>query len=674
MTTRAAAFAEGGVCANNWGWSSHCHRSVLPHPMILLSVDSVTKHYGPEPVLQGVTFEVRPGDRIGLVGPNGAGKSTLLKIVAGVEEADSGNVALHSSATMAYLEQHPTFRPGATLWDEAQSALAHWIQLAREAEEVAHQLSAASDAAAQERLAARFDRLQHELQRHDAYNLDHKVERVLQGLGFAEESYRQPIEQLSGGQQNRVLLAKLLLAGADLLLLDEPSNHLDIEATQWLENYLAESDQAMLLVSHDRYFLDRVTNRTLELFDGRVDAYSGNFSAYWRQKAERLEVQRRTYERQQEFVAKTEDFIRRNQYGQKHAQAEDRKKKLARLDRVEPPREIVAPRMGFPAVERTGDIVLRVEGLSKAFDWPLFSGLTFDVLRGERWGILGPNGSGKTTLLRCIVGEVEPDEGRVILGTGVKAGYFDQRLNGLDEDLPVVDAIRPAGKEFNEPQRRDLLARFGLTGDQALQRVGSLSGGERNRAALAQLAASDANFLLLDEPTNHLDLWARDSLERSLRKFEGTVLLVSHDRYFLNRVVDHLLVVEPGRFRVIDGNYDAYQHLVKQGLAGGTATSSAAAKPDRSSSKVPTNGDGRQRKSQSKSGKAKRRFPYRKVEDLETEIFERETAIEELHEALTQPDVLRDGDRVKAIRAEIEAHQQALETLYPHWEEACELN
>jgi ATP-binding cassette subfamily F protein 3 len=634
--------------------------------MILLSVEGVIKHFGPEPVLDGVSLEVRPADKIGLVGPNGTGKTTLLKILSGQEPADSGAVVLHPSARLGYLEQQPDFAPGQSLWDVASEALEPLRALAREAEAVAHAISQTTDDAEHKRLAARFDRLQHELHRHDAYHLDHKIERVLHGLGFLDPSFQQPVETLSGGQQNRLLLARLLLAEPDLLLLDEPSNHLDIEATEWLENFLAESSQALIVVSHDRYFLDKVTNRTLELFHGTVDAFTGNFSAYWRQKAERLEVQRRTYEKQQELIAKTQDFIRRNSYGQKHAQAKDREKKLARIERVEPPREIAAPPMGFPPADRTGDIVLRAEHLSKAYDRPLFDDLSFDILRGQRWGILGPNGSGKTTLLRCLVGQQRSDAGGVVLGAGVRIGYYDQLLHFEDEDQAVVDAIRPPHKEFNEPQRRDLLARFGLRGDMVFQKVGSLSGGERSRAALAQLAASDPNVLVLDEPTNHLDLWARDALEQALQAFDGTVLFVSHDRYFLNRVADHLLVVEPGRFRVIEGNYDMYLHLVRQGLAGGppeesTAEPRPAAEPPR-------------RPNAEKPAKPKRRFPYRKVADLEAEIFDREARLEALHAALTQPDVLRDGPRIREIQAEVADQKAALATLYEHWEEAAQLN
>jgi ATP-binding cassette subfamily F protein 3 len=365
------------------------------------------------------------------------------------------------------------------------------------------------------------------------------------------------------------------------------------------------------------------------------------------------------------LIAKTEEFIRRNHYSNP-IQAEDRRKKLARLERVAPPRSIESPRMGFPPAARSGDVVLRIEGLAKAFDRPLFSGLRFDVLRGQRWGIFGPNATGKTTLLRCLVGALAPDEGRVILGHGVRLGYYDQMLSGLTPDSTPVEAVRPPHKEMREPQRRDLLARFGLTGDQAFQAIGSLSGGERSRAALARLAALDANLLVLDEPTNHLDLWARDALERALLAFDGTVLFVSHDRYFLNRVADHLLVVEPGRFRVIEGNYETHQRMVRSGLSG----DGRAAKPAASVSDA-------QAKSPTRSGKApsrKRRFPYRKAGDIEREILERESRIEELHAELATGEVHRDGARVRAIREELEQQQTALPPLYEHWEEALELN
>ena len=689
--------------------------------MILLSVQDIVKYYGPEPVLDGVTFDLRPGERASLVGPNGAGKTTLLKIVAGQLEADRGTCELHSSCRIGFLEQQPEFSPGKTVWDEAKSALDELLGLTHEAEQLGHAIAAAEDAAERKRLEHRFERVQYQLAHHNVYNLDYKIERVLSGLGFAKNAVDQSVETLSGGQQNRLLLAKLLLAEPDLMLLDEPSNHLDIDATEWLERFLVDTNQAVLVVSHDRYFLDKVTNRTLELYQGTIESYPGNFTQYKRLKGERLEVQRRTYEKQVEEIARMEDFVRKYQYGQRHAQAEDRRKKLERIERVLPPREIAAPPMGFPPASRTGDIVLRVTRLAKGFETvanrrvgpasgasagppddgspsiaggpapatgglvppygrlELFRNLSFDVLRGEKWGILGPNGSGKTTLLKCLLGIETPDAGAVQLGSGVKIGYFDQMLTGLDPESLALDAIRPDHKEFVDQQRRDMLARFGVTGDMALQKVGSLSGGERNRVSLARLAALDANVLILDEPTNHLDLWARGALEQALQDFEGSVVFVSHDRYFLNQVATKLLIFEPAgsagvssRFRVIDGNYETYLHLVKQGLAADSRASVAANQSPGTARDKTGGGEGSLQRAD--KTRRKRKYPYRKLPEIEAEIAEREHRIGEIHGLFADESVLRDGQRVKDLKSELEEHESALPRLYEHWEEASELN
>jgi ATP-binding cassette subfamily F protein 3 len=631
--------------------------------MIVLDVSNIVKHFGPDPVLDGVTFEVRPGEKIGLVGPNGAGKSTLMKILSGTLEADAGTVSLHKSARLEYLDQQPEFTAGRNVWDEAKSALEHFTKLVVEAEDLSHRLGT-TDEAERAKLAARYDYLQHEIERHDAYHLDYKIERVLNGLGFTNDAFTRPVEVLSGGQMNRLLLAKVLLREPDVLLLDEPSNHLDIEATEWLEGFLAGVDAAVVVVSHDRFFLDRVTNRTLELFRGTVDDYVGNFSHYWQQKAERVLVQARTFEKQQEFIAKQEEFIRKNFYSNPN-QSKDREKKLERVERIEPPREITGPPMSFTPATRTGDLVVRAEHLSKAFDRPLFKDLSFDIERGQRWGILGPNGTGKTTLLRVIVGRLEATAGRASLGTGVKVGYYDQMLRDLPDDVQAVEAIRPDHKEFTEPQRREMLARFGITGDMPFQKVSSLSGGERSRTALARLSAQDPNFLVLDEPTNHLDLWACDSLERALLKFDGTLLFVSHDRYFLNRVADHILIVEPERFRVLEGNYDTYVDTIRRRANEEAAAVAAAPKSTKPAEAKPA---------EPKKDRRKRKFPYRKTSEIEADILEHETQVEALEAKLILPETLRDGRLVKQTQADIERLRSELTQLYEHWEEAAELN
>ena len=647
--------------------------------MILLSVTDVAKHYGDNHVLAGVTFDVRPGERISLVGTNGSGKTTLLRILAGYEEPDGGGVERHPSARLGYLEQQARFEPDRTLWETARGGLADLLALAHEADATAAQIGASDSEEERLRLSKRLDALHEELHRRDGYHVEHRIERVLMGVGFRRDEFQRPVGLLSGGQQNRLMLARLLLEEPDVMLLDEPSNHLDLEAVSWLEEHLASSSQAMIVVSHDRYLLDKVATRTLELFDGTVESYAGNYSAYTRQKAERLEVQRRTYERQQAEIARLDDFIRRNQYGQKHAQAEDRRKKKERIVPVPRPRIIEAPPMSFGAAARTGDIVLRVERLNKGFDRPLVVDATFDILRGQKWGVLGPNGCGKTTLLRCIVGQQPPDSGSITLGTGVRVGYFDQLLACLEPGVALVEAVRTPDKQLNVQQRRDMLARFGITGDAALQSVESLSGGQLSRAALAMLASSEANLLLLDEPTNHLDLWARSALEDSLKEYDGTVLFVSHDRYFVNRVADHLLVFEDGRCRVIEGGYDTYLHLRAVERDGQSSAREAA---QTAKSRGSISGRSGSARSGSRSGRddgemperRKWRFPYRSVEQLESDIADRENEIEELHQALGSSEVLRDGRRVKELAAQLKQQQEELASLYEHWEEAIERN
>jgi ATP-binding cassette subfamily F protein 3 len=464
------------------------------------------------------------------------------------------------------------------------------------------------------------------------------------------------------------MLAKLLLAAPDVLLLDEPSNHLDIDATRWLEEYLAEQSEAMLIVSHDRYFLDRVVTKIFELHAGRITPYPGNYQAYWRLRRERYELEMKTWQAQQDYIAKQEEYIRRVHYGQLHKQAQSRQKALDRLDRIDRPAFIETPHMHFGEVRRTGDVVLRAEGLAKSYDRPLFSDLSFTLERGRRLGILGPNGSGKTTLLRVLMGDEKPDAGEVHRGHLVEFGYYDQHLQILAADQPVIQAVWPHGDPDQTEQRmRDLLGRFGLVGDQVYQRVGDLSGGERSRAALARLVALGVNVLVLDEPTNHLDLWACDALEQALLEFEGTLIVVSHDRYFLNLVVDLLIVLDgAGRAQVIHGNYDTYERM--RVLAKKENSESLTGKETKDKAY------GLQSVGLAITAKRKRRFPYRKLEDLEADISSAEKRLRELEALLASPDLYRDGDKVKESTRDFEQTKAQLQQLYEHWEEAVELS
>jgi ATP-binding cassette, subfamily F, member 3 len=638
--------------------------------MLLMSCSNLARGFDEGPLFEHIGFELRSGERVGLVGPNGAGKTTLLRILAGQDQPDEGTVRLHAGARSALLQQQPTFQMGRTLFDEASSALEELVAAHDDMVCTAEALARSTDEAEHKSLAARYDRLNELLRYHDAYNVDHRVECVLDGLGFQASDYGRRVETFSGGQQGRLMLAKLLLAAPDVMLLDEPSNHLDIQGTEWLEEYLREQHEAMLIVSHDRFFLDKVASKIFELHAGRLTDYPGNYSTYTRLRQEQFEQQLREWESQREYISKQEEYIRRVHYGQLHKQAQSRQKALDKLERIERPTRVEGPRMHFREVERAGDVVLEVEDLAKSFDRPLFCGLSFSLPRGRRLGILGPNGSGKTTLLRILLGQEAADRGTVKQGQLVQFGYFDQHLKLLSDDLPVIRAVWPQDDpEVTEQRMRDLLGRFGLTGDQVYQRAGDLSGGERSRAALARLVASQVNVLVLDEPTNHLDLWACDALEQALREFDGTAIVVSHDRYLLNAVADQLIVLEgDGRCRVIHGNYDTYELM--------NARQSEPVSGGRGASDMPTTSTSSNRieRDATATPKRRRRFPYRKVADIEADIAAREAHLRELEQLLANPDLYRDGERVKATTRDFDETKAHLQQLYEHWEEAVELN
>ncbi len=653
---------------------------------MILQVRGLSKTFAERTVLDGIDLELRRGDHVALVGPNGAGKSSLLNILTGQLAPDAGDVQIAPRATIGYVKQHQEFPQGATIWSEACRAAGRFSQLIAESEALADAVASSTDPQVRNQQLQRLDRLQAEIQQCDAYQWQVQVERVLMGMGFPVDLWHAPIERLSGGQRNRLLLACVLIGQPDLLILDEPSNHLDVETTEWLEQALAASSSAVLVVSHDRYFLDCVATSVWELLDGSIDRFVGNYSAYVQQKAMRLEVQRRTFDKQREEVEKLEDFIRRHHAGQKSTQAEDRRKKLERIELVDAPREIHTPRFRFPEATRTGDIVLRCDKAAKAFGaHSLFSRLSFQILRGQRWAILGSNGAGKTTLLKCLLGKEPLDQGAVELGANVRVGYFDQLLQQLDLTTTPLEAIRVSHADRNDLERRNMLARFGIAGELASKPLGQLSGGERNRTMLALLASLDANFLILDEPTNHLDLWSREALEQAICEFSGTVLLVTHDRYLVNATAQHVLVLRSGQASIVQGNYEDYRHWIKEGLAiedrgaawgdrtkgSGGAANGAAAGRKSSDSK----GAAKSENAQGSSPAArKRKFPYCKPQVLEKEILATEEAIAAAHIDMTDPDQLRDGAAMKRLVARMEELEQKLEQLYLHYEEALELN
>ncbi len=631
--------------------------------MLLLSCSNLARGFDDTFLFEELSFELFAGQRVGLVGPNGVGKTTLLRLLANLDTPDTGEVGHHAGARVKLLQQQPDYEHGRGLFDEARSALDDLLAAHDDMVKTAEALAQATSDSQRRSLAERYDRLNEMLQHHDAYNVDHRVEQILDGLGFKQQDYGRPINTFSGGQQSRLMLAKLLLSAPDVMLLDEPSNHLDIGATRWLEDYLIKQPEAMIIVSHDRYFLDKVVNKVFELHNSRINMYNGNFQSYWKQRRERFELQLKAWESQKGYIEKQEEYIRRVHYGQLHKQAASRQKQLDKIERVERPTLIESPRMHFGSASRTGDVVLRAERISKAFDKTLFEDLSFSLKRGQRHGIMGPNGSGKTTLLRILLGDESADSGDVEQGHRVQFGYYDQHLKSLADDAEVLHAAWPQPtSSTTEQAMRDLLGRFGIMGDQVHQHVGALSGGERSRVALAKLVAQGINTLVLDEPTNHLDLWACDALEQALLDFEGSCIVVSHDRYFLNRVVDQLIVFETGaKTQVIYGNYDTYEMMRAQQLA--------AVKTERKQEKEPPKS-----KVAGAKAKPKRKFPFRKVEDLEKEIAEHETRLQELEQTLADGDLYRDADKVKETTQAFEKTKDKIKQLYEHWEEAVELN
>jgi ATP-binding cassette subfamily F protein 3 len=540
--------------------------------MSILQVHNLTKHFGAERIFAGITFQVARGDRLGLVGVNGAGKSTLLKIIAGAEEAEGrGGVHLARGARLAYVAQEARPAPGHTLRSAVAAGRPELAALRAQLAELEQAIADTAHPDWEARMA-RYADLAERFELAGGYELDHQVERVLAGLGFDAGRIDGPADRLSGGQRTRLALAAALVSGPDLLLLDEPTNHLDLEAVEWLEAYLAAWAGTLIVVSHDRRFLDAVTTRTLDLAFGRVAGdYPAPYTRAMVLKAEREALQLRQYQAQQEQVARTEEYIRRYKAGSRAGQARGRERRLDRLKEgweridgtveqlIEPPGQHRRMRLTLDGPARTASEALTVEGLEVGFGGrPLIGVERLEIRRGERVALVGPNGSGKTTLLRTLMGELPPLAGRWRVGQGVGVAYYAQGHEGLPREAPVIDALREAAPRVSEGELRATLARFLFTGDDLLKPVAALSGGERSRLALARLTLQGAALLVLDEPTNHLDIAARDALEAVLRDYAGALLFVSHDRAFIDAVADTVWEVRGGAVRAHSGGYSAY--------------------------------------------------------------------------------------------------------------------
>jgi len=532
--------------------------------MSILTASNLAKSYGAQDVFEDISFEISHAAKIALVGSNGSGKTTLLHIVAGLEEPTAGTTHRANNLRVAYLPQQADFSGSSTLW---KTMLEVFASLQTQAAELRRLEAAMADPTTCDEAMGRYSSALETFELAGGYTYEPRIKQVLSGLGFDEDDFQCPVSQLSGGQKTRALLAHLLLEEPDLLLLDEPTNYLDLAGIEWLENYLKAWKSAVIVVAHDRAFLDATVERVWELEWGWLERYRGNYSTYVIQRAERLALRQVKYERQQQFIARTEEFIRRNIAGQRSREAKGRRKRLARIERIERPSRgaVTAPLLDLGDVARSGDLVLGLYDLTVGYDpaASLFTAQEFELRRGQHVALLGPNGSGKTTLVRTILGEVPPLAGHVRIGASVHLGYFAQGHAGLDPKKTVIETILDAG-EMTISQARNLLGRYRFSGDDVFKRVDDLSGGEQARVALAVLALQGANVLLLDEPTNHLDIPSQEVLQEVLSGFGGTLLLVTHDRYLIRRLTTRVWAIEDRQLWEFREGYEEYHEWETQ--------------------------------------------------------------------------------------------------------------
>ena len=649
---------------------------------MLFRLSDVHKSYASQDVLRGASLQVNPGEHVGLVGRNGAGKTTLFRLITGEESPDRGDVVRARGVRLGLLEQHVDFEPGTTVHEAALAAFKELQDIEHEMHQLEHRMAEASDDL--DAVLERYSELQHEFERLDGFEYAAKAEAILQGLGFDRDTWATPAEILSGGQKNRLGLARLLLAEPDVLLLDEPTNHLDVSAVEWLEEFLASYKSAYVIISHDRYFLDRACTRIVEVELGKAVSYTGNYSRFLVEREEQREIQQRAYENQRQLIAKTEEFIRRNLAGQKTKQAKSRRTMLQKLERVEAVRPD-APQGNFQMqkVERAGTHVLTAKEAAVGYPGVLLAeGISFILNRGECLGVIGPNGSGKTTFLKTVLGKLPQLDGEIRWGSNVTVGYYAQQLDDLDDRNEIIMELRRvAPSSATAGELRGFLARFLFTGDDVYKHVRDLSGGEKGRLALAKLIYSRVNVLVLDEPTNHLDIPSREALEESLDAYDGTIITISHDRYFLDRVATQILALDgEGHAEHYDGDYTEYHDWkAARRVAAVERERAAASKP---AQEVKPKGDGA--KSEGKSGvassgaaskpqgggqkKSKKKGSERDPQAIEAEVADAEKRLATLAEELASPNAARDPSLLARLNEDYAKTDERLRTLYEEWE------
>lgn len=634
--------------------------------IMILACNAIHKSYGVDVIIDKISFHIEEKEKAAIVGVNGAGKTTLFKIITNQISADSGEVIVPKGTTMGYLAQNQQIEGEKTIYEEMLSVFDDIMQMENQLHNMEHRMANLQGKELSD-FMERYSNLQHNFEQKDGYSYKSRLKGVLKGLGFLEKEYDKPINQLSGGQKTRVYLGKLLLSKPDILLLDEPTNHLDMDSLQWLEGFLKSYSGAVILISHDRYFMDAIVTKVIEIENKKSSVYEGNYSFYAHQKQINRQIQLKAYVQQQKEIKHQEDVIQtlRSFNREKSIKrAESREKALDKIQKIEKP-ENLPDKMRLtlnPKVE-SGNDVIHAEGLSKSFgEKKLFSNVDFDIKKEEKIAVIGSNGVGKSTLFKILLSQIEQEKGEIRFGANVHVGYYDQELQQLNENKTIFQEIADTYPKMTNGQIRNVLAAFVFTGDDIFKPISALSGGEKGRVSLAKIMLSESNFLLLDEPTNHLDMYSKEILEDAINNYTGTVLYISHDRYFINRTAQRILELTPNGMKQYLGNYSYYLEKKEE----------ETRKILEESKQNPKEFILQEKESKinwikQKEEQAKERKLANQITKLEKEIEETELKIQDLEALLFQEEISIDADKVREIYEEKTIYEEKLEALYDSW-------
>jgi ATP-binding cassette subfamily F protein 3 len=633
---------------------------------MVLACQNISKAYGITEILNNINFHIEAKEKLAIVGINGAGKSTLLKIIMQEEEADEGQVVIGKDITVGYLAQHQDSYYDKTIYEELLSVKQNVIDLQEQIRQLEQDMKHLTGQELEEALE-RYTRMNHTFEQQDGYAFESQITGILKGLGFAESDFNRPVAELSGGQKTRVSLGRLLLSRPDVILLDEPTNHLDLNSIAWLEGYLKNYDGAVIIVSHDRYFLDKIVTKVVELEHTKSTIYHGNYSYYAAKREEVRLSKYRAYMNQQAEIKHQEEVITKlKQFNREKSikRAESREKMLDRIERLEKPQELRDEmRLSLTPDIESGNDVLLVEGLSKSYgDNTLFTNIGMDIKRGERVALIGNNGTGKTTILKIINQLLPKDSGKITLGAQVHIGYYDQEHQVLHPEKTIFDELHDAYPNMTNTRIRNVLAAFLFTGEDVFKEIKDLSGGERGRVSLAKLMLSNANFLILDEPTNHLDITSKEILENALKNYTGTILYVSHDRYFINQTATRILDLTPNGITSYIGNYDYY---IEQQLV-------STSKVEEQEKIVKEDTENKKDWKRSKEEQAKERKRQNDIKKIEDRIAELEQLLSDLDAQMTLPEHATNAEKLTELSLKQAETNEELEQLYERWEELSE--